>query len=570
MTTLFQGTYDAFNLSAALKTGLADLGYTHPTFVQNEVFSPIRSGGDFVVQSHTGSGKTTAFCLPILQKVEEDQAQEPQVLMLAPTRELAKQVATECTRLGHHAGIKVSAIYGGASFDTQIAALKAGAQIIVGTPGRLKDLVSRGQLKLSTVHTVVLDEADEMLSMGFWEDVTFLLNQTPKERQTLLFSATLPWVIEQSLGQIARSPKTINLSSDQVGAKSIRHVVHHEDDSQTKPRQLLYALELHKPARAIVFCNLKEETETLENYLTRFSFKAKALNGDMSQSAREKVMHDIKNHAIDIVIATDVAARGIDIPGLTHVFNYELPHDPEVYVHRTGRTGRIGHLGTAISLIRGADVIMLDTVQKTYEISFDTVKLPEESEILWMQAERLAALLTEQADGVEISQYRQVASSMLKRDDASEIFAFLLRSYFAKKPSSTPAPERTYKQEHRQNREPRPPRQPREVKESPFKELYVTLGRSDGFQDLTSLAQHVSDITHVDVGHFTGGGNLRDTSSHIEVDAEVASKIREALHGQPRSSGVTETITCDFGTGKPIRKRFHPVGKRRSQNSRPN
>jgi hypothetical protein len=180
-----------------------------------------------------------------------------------------------------------------------------------------------------------------------------------------------------------------------------------------------------------------------------------------------------------------------------------------------------------------------------------------------MQAERLAALLTEQADGVEISQYRQVAASMLSRADAAEIFAFLLRSYFAKKPSVTPAPERAHKQEHRPNREHRSQKQqPREVKESPFKELYVTLGRSDGFGDLTSLAQHVSDITNVDVGHFTGGGNLRDTSSHIEVDTEVASQIREALHGQPRPSGVTETITCDFGTGKPTRR---PPQKRHGQ-----
>lgn len=550
MNALFQGSYDQFKLSPELAQGIKDLGYAHPTFVQNTVFEPIQNGQDLVVQSHTGSGKTTAFCLPILTKITTEK--HPQVLVLAPTRELAKQVASECARLGHHAKIQVTAIYGGASFDAQMAALKAGAQIVVGTPGRVKDLFQRKILNLSQVHTAVLDEADEMLSMGFWDDVTYLLNQTPKDRQTLLFSATLPWIIEQSLGQITNNPTTIKLSSDQITAESVRHVVHFENESQTKSRNLLYALEFHKPKRAIIFCNTKDETEVLENYLKRFSLQARALNGDMSQTAREKVMHEIKSGQLEILIATDIAARGIDITGLTHVFNYELPDNPESYVHRTGRTGRMGQIGTAVSLIRGKDGLLLDQLKKSFGVDYEEVSMPPDSDILWMQGERLAVLLTEHADGVEISQYRPIAASMLARPDLSEILAFLMRSHFAKIGQQTQFTKPT---------KPTPQRPARFEKqpEPAHKQIYITLGRQDGFNDLTTLANHVSEISKIDLGHFTGLGNLRDTSSHLEVDTEVAEKIKAAVHGQPRPSGVTETLICDIAQPKPRR----PFQKRR-------
>ncbi len=575
MNALFQGSYDQFKLSPELTLGLKDLGYAHPTFVQNEVFTPIQNRQDLVVQSHTGSGKTTAFCLPILTQVTPNP--HPQVLVLAPTRELAKQVAQECSRLGHHAQIQVTAIYGGASFEAQIAALKAGAQIIVGTPGRVKDLFQRHILDLSKIKTAVLDEADEMLSMGFWDDVTYLLAQTPKERQTLLFSATLPWVIEQSLGQIARDPQTIQLSSDQITAESVRHVIHIENEAQTKSRNLLYALEFHKPKRAIIFCNTKDETELLENYLKRFSLQARALNGDMSQGAREKVMHEIKSGQLEILIATDIAARGIDIHGLTHVFNYELPDNPESYVHRTGRTGRMGQLGTAVSLIRGKDSLLLDQLKKSFGVDYEEVAMPPDSEILWMQGERLATLLTEHADGVEISQYRPIAASMLGRPDLSEILAFLMRSHFSQasakastyaKASADRSVDRsagtaTQKPQHRPEQRPR--REPRPEPAPAFKQIYITLGRQDGFQDLTALANHVSEISKIDLGHFTGSGNLRDTSSHLEVDTEVAEQIKAAVHGQPRPSGVTETLICDVAQPRP-RRPFH---RKRPGNHRP-
>ncbi len=585
---LFAGTFEDFSLPETILLGLKDLGYTKPTLVQQSVFGPVRSGRDLVVQSHTGSGKTTAFCLPLLTKLDPS-LKQTQAIVLVPTRELAKQVAMECSRLSHHHHIRVAAIYGGASFEAQIASLQAGAHIVVGTPGRIKDLFLKQVFDVSFIKAAVLDEADEMLSMGFWDDVTYLLQQLPKDKQTLFFSATVPPAIESAIGSLLRDPVSINLSSDHVSSKTIKHLVHLEDEDQPKSRNLLYALEFHQPKHAIIFCNTKDETGLLERYLRRFGFHARALNGDMSQSARERVMHDVKTGALDMIIATDIAARGIDISGLTHVFNYELPENDEVYVHRTGRTGRIGSLGTAVSLARGKDMTQLDNLRKKFELDVQEQALPPVAEILRLQAERLATALTEEADGVEFSQYLPVAKSMLQRADIGEILAFLLRNFYVKNAENrvyTSKPEQTKPkiQSHttqtlklvpKAKTTPVPPAarikvEPRKEKievsarieatpapaqnfESEFTRLYVTLGRQDGFADLTQLVHHLSMETGVDIGHFTGMGNVRDTSSHVEVDTEVSLKIIQAMNGRhkvsnPQKSNQDETaitILCE-------------------------
>ncbi len=562
---LFSGTFEDFALPETVLLGLKDLGYTKPTFVQQSVFEPVRSGQDLVVQSHTGSGKTAAFCLPLLTKLDPN-LKQTQVLVLVPTRELAKQVAMECSRLSYHHQIRVAAIYGGASFDAQIASLQAGAHIVIGTPGRIKDLFLKKVFDISFIKTAVLDEADEMLSMGFWEDVTYFLQQLPKDKQTLFFSATLPPAIESAIASLLKDPVSINLSSDHVSSKTIKHLVHLEDETQPKSRNLLYALEFHQPKHAIIFCNTKDETDLLERYLRRFGFHARALNGDMSQSARERVMHDVKSGTLDMIIATDIAARGIDISGLTHVFNYELPENDEVYVHRTGRTGRIGSLGTAVSLARGKDMTQLANLRQKFELDVQEQALPSVGEIMRLQAERLATALTEEADGVEFSQYLPVAKSMLQRADITEILAFLLRNFYVKNAENrvyTSKPEQVKSKIQVQPTQPpltlvpktkAPPLtpaprikvEPRKEKievtpaptqnfESEFTRLYVTIGRQDGFADLTQLVHHLSLETGVDIGHFTGMGNVRDTSSHVEVDTEVSEKIIQAMNGRHKA-----------------------------------
>lgn len=562
--SMTSGSFEDLDMPPMLLKGLSELGYTAPTDVQRKVFEPVREGNDVIVQSRTGSGKTTAFCAPVLASLDPE-LKAAQSIALAPTRELAVQVANEATRLSRFMGIKTATIYGGASMQAQMDALAAGAQFIVGTPGRVKDLIRRGHLKMKNVKFAILDEADEMLSMGFWDEVTSILDQIPSERQTLLFSATLPGAIERAAKKYLKDPQRIDLSTDTLNVDTIRHVYHESDDNLSKPRQFLYVLEFHRPQNAIVFCNRRDETDLLTSYLSRFGFRAQALNGDMPQSARERVLKKVKAGELDLMVATDVAARGIDISDLGHVFNYDLPEFDEVYVHRSGRTGRIGKKGVAASLVRGKFITHLATLKRDFGVPFEHIKLPDEKEILWMQAERLAQQLVEEADGVEIEQYRAVAESMLERGDMKEILAFLLRSHYSLKKKATPDRDRDERQAEdgrresrgrdrdrgrgRGRRDERPRREERPRRDEEDRaprdgdgddsgpksaNLYVTLGRDDGLEDMTALIAKLSEMSGVDIGHFTGAGDVRDHSSHVEVDPEVAEQVTSKVHGQPR------------------------------------
>ncbi len=569
----FKGSFDDFELPPSIHKGLKELGYKQPTKVQHAVFDTVTGGADVIVQSRTGSGKTTAFALPTISKLD-DQLDAVQAIALCPTRELAVQVANEASRLARFTELTVTAIYGGASIRGQIDALEKGTHMVVGTPGRVLDLIRRGHLKLNKVQFAILDEADEMLSMGFWDEVTSVLDQLPKGRQTLLFSATLPPAIERAAKEYLKEPKRIDLSSDSINVSTIRHVIHVADDSIARPRNFLYVLEFHRPHNGIVFCNRRDETELVCRYLRRFGFRAEALNGDMPQSARERVLRKVKAGELDLMVATDVAARGIDISDLGFVFNYDLPEFDEVYVHRVGRTGRIGKKGTAASLVRGKYMTHLTSLQRDYEVPFEEIELPDEKEIVWMQAERIAQQLTEAADGVEIGQYRPVAEAMLERGDAKEIMAFLIREHFSQaKHRKESREERERDREERdgdrddreerrprgrdrdrderrprgrdRDRDERRPRRDRderddrddreeEAEDGAQVNLYVTLGRNDDIDDLSALAKLMSDMSGVDMGHFTGEGDLRDSSSHVQVDTEVADEIIAGVHGKLR------------------------------------
>jgi ATP-dependent RNA helicase DeaD len=576
----FVGSFADLGLPEGVAKGLADLGYKAPTLVQAAVFAPARAGKDVMVQSRTGSGKTTAFCLPLLCGIDAAK-RAPQALVLAPTRELALQVSAEAARLGHHAGIRVVTIYGGASMRAQIDALQAGAHFVVGTPGRVKDLFRQGYLRFEGIKFAVLDEADEMLSRGFWEEVTSILDQLPDARQSMLFSATLPPQIERAAAKYLKDPERVDLSRDSVNVNTIRHVLHHENERYSKPRNFLQVLEFHKPQSAIVFCNRKDETEMITSYLRRFGFRAEALNGDMPQSARERTLARVKAGELDLMVATDIAARGIDISDLGHVFNYDLPEHDEVYVHRVGRTGRIGKTGVAVSLVRGKYMAHLANLQKQFKVPFEEVPLPDEKEILWMQAERLAVQILEAADGVEMEQYRPVAEAMLARGDVKEILSFLLRTHFSQQRAIDTGAERAPRPESPRDRDRGPPRERRDrperdrgerrprmddgpppegaaaaavatdgpvVDDNSARNLYVSLGREDGVADMIGLAEKLSELCGVDIAHFTGEGDVRDHSSHIEVDAEFADKIIAGVHGKPRGG---KTVTPEGG-GEPV------------------
>ncbi|MFO7680175.1 MAG: DEAD/DEAH box helicase [Chloroflexota bacterium] len=340
--------FSQLNLKPALLQAISDQGYTEPTPIQIEIIPLMLAHQDVIGQAQTGTGKTAAFALPMLQNLEPNQNQV-QGLVLAPTRELAMQVAEATYGYGKHMGVTVLAVYGGQPYGRQIASLKRGVNIVVGTPGRLLDLIQRGSLDLSGVRTLVLDEADEMLSMGFIEDIETILDKTPASRQTALFSATMPGPIRSLADKYLRQPQSVTIQRKQLTVASLdqRYYLVKEAD---KLAALTRLFEMEDITTALVFAKTRLGTGELANELSVRGFQAEALSGDLSQEAREHVLNRFRNNQIQVLVATDVAARGLDIDGISHVFNYDLPQDPEVYVHRVGRTGRAGRTGVAISL----------------------------------------------------------------------------------------------------------------------------------------------------------------------------------------------------------------------------
>ncbi len=342
-------SFDDFGLHPDVKQALDDMGYFTPTAVQVAVFKPVSEGKDLMVQSRTGTGKTTAFGLPLINKMVPTH-RAPQALLLAPTRELALQVARELTQIGKHRGILVEAVYGGAPIGKQIAALRDGVHIVVGTPGRVLDHIGRRTLDCKTISTFVLDECDEMLSMGFLEDIERVVAALPEKKQTLLFSATMPDEVTRYSRRHMTAPENISLSRDSVSVSDIHHA-YYIVSGIARSRDLLKILFAENPESAIIFCNMRDETTAVAKFLQKQGLDAEPLSSDLSQADRERVMNRMKQHNLRFLVATDVAARGIDITNLSHVINFSVPESPEVYVHRTGRTGRAGLKGTALSLV---------------------------------------------------------------------------------------------------------------------------------------------------------------------------------------------------------------------------
>ena len=377
-------TFDEMGLSEPVRRAIAERGYERPTPVQSATVRPILAGKDVIVRSKTGTGKTAAFGIPIIERIPAGRGR-PSALVMAPTRELAIQVAEELQALGKPKGLRVVTIYGGASMGDQLDGLHAGAEIVVGTPGRIYDHIRRHTLDLSGCMVSCLDEADEMLNMGFFEEVTRILGHLPDDCQQLLFSATVPADIEQIIKEYLTDPETILLSGDEYRVDNIRNVLYHTNEAYPKPRNLLYMVEIEEPDSAIVFCNTRSDTSLITAVLNRNGYEAELLNGELPQKERERVMAKVKRGEVRFMVATDIAARGIDISDLSHIVNYSLPEDPAVYLHRAGRTGRIGKKGTALSLVTGAEGITLGVLQKKFGVVFEEKQMPtqEEARRIW-------------------------------------------------------------------------------------------------------------------------------------------------------------------------------------------
>ena len=427
-------TFDVLPLSPDVRKAVDTLGWVHPTPVQTAVFEPAVRGRNLVVQARTGTGKTGAFGLPIVDSLVKKSLPKVQALCLTPTRELALQISREMEQLGQYKGVKVVAIYGGAPMGKQIEALEQGAQIVSGTPGRVLDHLRRGTLDASNIRIFVLDEADEMLSMGFAKELHAIAEMLPKDRQGLFFSATIPPDIERMAQAQLKDPEFITLSSDQVGALSIDHFVYMSRGGD-KRGDLVRILEVEDPESAIVFCNTKDETERVAAVLKDQGYDADWLNGDLEQRERERIMQATREGKVRFLVATDVAARGIDISHLTHVINADFPEAAEQYVHRTGRTGRAGRTGTAISLIGPKDIGNLYILRLTYKIRPIEKQIPTqgelktraEADIVNMFADAFATRPTHPDD-------LAIARRLLTHEGAERIIAGLIRDHLGARP----------------------------------------------------------------------------------------------------------------------------------------
>lgn len=421
-------TFDALPLSTEVRRAIDAAGWVHPTPVQLQAYRLAVEERDLLVQSRTGTGKTGAFGIPLVDRLVRP-GEGTQALVLAPTRELALQSAGEIGKLGKNRGLRTCAVYGGASMEKQVKELAEGAEIVSGTPGRVLDHLRRGTLDAKRLRILVLDEADEMLSMGFAKELHAILEMLPRERQTMLFSATVDGPVQRMSERHMRDPEFVALSGDAVGALGVTHYVYFVS-GVGRASDLARILEVEDPESAIVFCNTKAETEQVAESLKKQGFDAEWLNGDLAQNDREKIMGRTRAGTLRYLICTDVAARGIDISHLTHVINYSLPPALEQYIHRTGRTGRAGRTGTAITLVSPQDLGQLYYLRLQYRINPIERSLPTKvEERTRIEADRIATLERAFADaGSDLD--LAVARRLVTHPEADRLLAGLLGTFF--------------------------------------------------------------------------------------------------------------------------------------------
>ncbi|EGQ8496627.1 DEAD/DEAH box helicase [Vibrio alginolyticus] len=427
--------FSDLSLNDSILSALDGMGFVSPTPIQAAAIPHLLEGADALGKAQTGTGKTAAFSLPLLNKLDLNQ-RKPQAIVLAPTRELAIQVAAEMKNLGKNIkGLKVLEIYGGASIVDQMRALKSGAHVIVGTPGRVQDLINRERLHLDEVSTFVLDEADEMLNMGFVDDVTAIMEHAPESAQRVLFSATMPPMLKKIVERFLRDPVTVDVAGKNHTVDKVQQqfwVVKGVEKDEAMSR----LLETEETDASIVFVRTRQDTERLADWLSARGFKAAALHGDIPQSLRERTVDHIKQGVIDILVATDVVARGLDVPRITHVFNYDIPFDVESYIHRIGRTGRAGRKGKAILLVRTNQIRMLRTIERVTKSSMEEIQLPLRDQVAEARLAKLGAELEAEKEHKALDKFAELVEKLQTSldIDPATLAAMLLKRQQGKRP----------------------------------------------------------------------------------------------------------------------------------------
>ncbi|MGF1466309.1 MAG: DEAD/DEAH box helicase [Sandaracinaceae bacterium] len=541
-------TFDDLGLAPDVRRAIDEMGFASPTPVQAATYTPAVEGKDLVVQARTGTGKTAAFGIPIVDRLVRTEG-GVQALILAPTRELALQSSRELSRLGVHRKVRTAAVYGGAPMDKQIRELSGGAHVVSGTPGRVLDHLKRRTLRTDDLRILVLDEADEMLSMGFAKELNAIVELLPTRRQTMLFSATIDDAVERMSRRILKEPERISLSSDAVGARGITHY-YYLVSGLARTGDLVRILDNEDPETALIFCNTRAVTEQVARELQQAGFEADWLNGDLAQSEREKVLARTRKGELRYLVATDVAARGIDISHVTHVINFDFPAHVESYVHRTGRTGRAGRTGTAISLVAPPELGALYYLRLQYKIFPIERSLPTVGELQTRREADRIALLAEALPESLSEMDRAVARRLLAHPDAERLVGGLLATFFG-----TSADEELDEEAAAARRErPAPPapepepsggaaRAPRDVEPADGEDLaeaedvddedvaylYVNIGRRDGVRpgDIIGLLADECDLDKDEVGKI----RIRDRHTFVGVPPDRADSIVEQLSG---------------------------------------
>ncbi len=526
-------TFEELGVSEPLRHAVEELGFERPMPVQEAVIPHLLGddGSDVVALAQTGTGKTAAFGLPVLQRIDPS-LEKPQALILAPTRELCLQIGSDLADFSKYMPeIKTLPVYGGSSIESQIRALRQGVQIIVATPGRLLDLIKRGVARLDDVHTVILDEADEMLNMGFLDSIEEILSHVPEERRMLMFSATMPADIAKIAKNYMRDYKEFVIGTRNEGAENVRHI-YYMVNARDKYLALKRVADNNPNIYAIIFCRTRRDTQEIADKLIADGYNADALHGDLSQQQRDIVMKKFRDRVISLLVATDVAARGLDVDDLTHVINYGLPDDAAVYTHRSGRTGRAGKTGVSIAIIHSREKGRLREIERIIGKKFERREVPTPEHIIEKQLYNLADRIERvEVDDAQIEKYipgvaRKLgwlsAEDLLKRVVSLEFNRLL--DYYKDAPNIDFIDEKPSKERKPRNERPRDLREKdRRTAEEGMSRIYVNLGKADGFfaGNLIDMLNRTVQGKRVDVGRI----DLFPNYSLFDVEKDAARRV---------------------------------------------
>jgi len=522
-----EGAFAALGLDPQIVAALTVLGYEEPTPIQRETIPPLIEGRDLLGQAATGTGKTAAFALPILQRiVNEGRGEGPTALVLVPTRELAMQVSEAVHRYGKALGVRVVPIYGGQPIGRQLQALRAGVDVVIATPGRALDHLRRGSLQLGAVRVVVLDEADEMLDMGFAEDIEAVLAAASPTRQTVLFSATMPPRIESIAKRNQRDPVRIRIAKPAAKAGDVPQVRQEAYlvKRDAKMTALGRVLDLEAPSAAIIFCRTRTEVDALTETLNARGYPSEALHGGMSQEQRDRVMKRVRAGTAELLVATDVAARGLDIDRLSHVVNYDLPNAPEAYVHRIGRVGRAGREGVAITFVEPREHHLLRNIERITKQKIEVAKVPTIADLQVRRLELTQAALREAIAADDREQFRVVVDALSDEFDLVDIALAAVKLYHQATVVGVPDDAASGAQPPGPRAE--APFAPREA-EAGMAKLFINAGREAGIrpQDLVGAISNEAGVT----GKSIGAIQITDRYSLVEVAQDDAEKVVRAL-----------------------------------------